>query len=141
MQVALKAYAWVRALGAEGLREVSEVAVLNNNYLLNKITKIRGASAPFATGRRRIEPHGNEWRQACEDLGIAGETAHHRLPFPRSTMQRNHAYQCPACGIVVGRVRPFKRATACLVCCRKHSGGAFDARFKFMKVRVQPQAE
>ena len=92
-------------------------------------------------GRRRIEPHGNEWRQACEDLGIAGETAHHRLPFPRSTMQRNHAYQCPACGIVVGRVRPFKRATACLVCCRKHSGGAFDARFKFMKVRVQPQAE
>ena len=90
-------------------------------------------------GRRRIEPHGTEWRQACADLGIAGEPAHHRLPFPRSQMQRHHNYQCPSCGIVVGRVRPFKRATACLVCCRKHSRGAFDARFKFVK--VPPKAE
>lgn len=88
-------------------------------------------------GRRRIEPHGQEWRQACADLGIAGEPAHHRLPFPRSKMQRNHTYQCPSCGLVVGRVRPFKRATACLVCCRKYSRGAFDARFKFVKVQAQ----
>jgi SprT protein len=27
------------------------------------------------SGRRRIEPHGREWRQACVDLGIAGEKA------------------------------------------------------------------
>lgn len=91
-------------------------------------------------GRRRIEPHGNEWRQACVDLGIPGEPAHHRLPFPRAKMQRNHAYQCPVCGVVVGRVRPFKRATACLACCRKHSGGAFDPRFKFVKVQPQSQS-
>ncbi|MDB6117008.1 MAG: Acidic repeat-containing protein [Verrucomicrobiaceae bacterium] len=90
--------------------------------------------AYFRAGRRRIEPHGQEWRQACADLGIPGEPAHHRLPFPRSTMQRNHTYQCPSCGVQVGRVRPFKRATACIVCCRKHSRGAFDARFKFVKV-------
>ncbi len=88
-------------------------------------------------GRRRIEPHGGEWRQACADLGIAGEPAHHRLPFPRSKMQRNHTYQCPACRLVVGRVRPFKRATACLVCCKKFSRGEFDARFKFVKVQAQ----
>ena len=88
-------------------------------------------------GRRRIEPHGEEWRKACADLGIPGEPAHHRLPFPRATMQRNHTYQCPSCHIVVGRVRPFKRATACLACCRKHSGGAFDSRFKFAKVKAQ----
>lgn len=93
--------------------------------------------AYFRAGRRRIEPHGQEWRQACADLGIPGEPAHHRLPFPRSTMQRNHTYQCPSCGVQVGRVRPFKRATACIVCCRKHSRGAFDARFKFVKVPVK----
>ena len=86
--------------------------------------------------RRRIDPHGREWQQACADLGIAGEPAHHRLPFPRATMQRNHAYQCPSCKTVVGRVRPFKRATACLACCRKYAGGAFDPRFKFVKVPV-----
>lgn len=86
-------------------------------------------------GRRRIEPHGREWQQACVDLGIAGEPAHHRLPLPRSEMQRPHVYQCPACSTVVRRVRPFKRATACLACCRKSAGGHFDARFTFVKLR------
>lgn len=37
---------------------------------------------------------------------------------------------------VVRRVRPFKRATACLSCCRRHAGGQFDTRFKFVKVAV-----
>ena len=32
----LKAYAWVMSLGGDGLREVAEVAVLNNNYLLRE---------------------------------------------------------------------------------------------------------
>ncbi len=88
-------------------------------------------------GRRRIEPHGQEWRKACADLGIPNEPAHHRLPFPRSQMRRPHTYQCPSCGVVIGRVRPFKRATACLSCCRRHSGGEFDSRFKFVKVPSQ----
>ncbi len=47
----LKAYAWIMSLGADGLREVAEIAVLNNNYLLNKVLKIRGASVPYATGQ------------------------------------------------------------------------------------------
>jgi len=92
-------------------------------------------------GRRRIEPHGREWQQACADLGIAGEPAHHRLPLPRSEMQRPHAYQCPACSTLVRRVRPFKRATACLACCRKHAGGHFDSRFTFVKLRAATAAE
>lgn len=37
--VAVKAYAYLKALGAEGLKEVSEIAVLNANYLRKKITK------------------------------------------------------------------------------------------------------
>jgi glycine dehydrogenase subunit 2 len=38
--VFVRSYAYIRSLGAEGLREVSEVAVLNANYLL---AKLRGA--------------------------------------------------------------------------------------------------
>jgi predicted SprT family Zn-dependent metalloprotease len=91
-------------------------------------------------GRRRIEPHGYEWQQACADLGIPGEPAHHHLPLPRTQRQRPHAYQCPACLTVVRRVRPFKRATACLSCCRRHAGGQFDTRFKFVKVTVVVEA-
>jgi len=54
--VMLRAYAWIMSLGEAGLREVSRIAVLNNNYVLEKIKKIKGASAPYATGRHRIDP-------------------------------------------------------------------------------------
>ena len=73
VQVALKAYAWIRALGAEGLREVSEVAVLNNNYMLEKIQQIRGASAPYAKGRRRIEQVRYSWEQLHRETGVSTE--------------------------------------------------------------------
>jgi glycine dehydrogenase subunit 2 len=66
----LKAYAWVMALGAEGLREVAETAVLNNNYLLRKILSIRGASAPYAEGKRRIEQVRYSWEKLYEETGV-----------------------------------------------------------------------
>jgi glycine cleavage system P protein (glycine dehydrogenase) subunit 2 len=36
----VRSYAYIRSLGAEGLREASEVAVLNANYLLARLRKI-----------------------------------------------------------------------------------------------------
>lgn len=85
-------------------------------------------------GRRRIEPHGPEWRRACADLGIPGEAAHHRLPLPRSRRERKVIYQCPHCQVLVKRVRTFKRATACLSCCKTHNRGEYDERFRFQRV-------
>ncbi len=85
-------------------------------------------------GRRRIKPHGPEWQKACTDLGIGGEPAHHRLPLPRSERARKLAYQCPSCCVVVRRVRPFTRPTACLKCCNEHTRGKFDNRFKFVQI-------
>ncbi len=83
-------------------------------------------------GRKRIEPHGAEWRKACADLGIPDESARHTLPLPRSKQARNFTYQCPSCGVKVDRVKKFQRYTACLACCRKHNGGRYDARFQFV---------
>jgi glycine dehydrogenase subunit 2 len=51
--VLLRAYAYILSLGEEGLREVAETSVLNANYLLNKLMKIRGFSLPFAEGVSR----------------------------------------------------------------------------------------
>jgi len=86
------------------------------------------------SGRKRIEPHGHEWRQACADLGIAGEKAHHRLPLPRNEVERKLTYACPACQTKVQRVRKFRRPTACLHCCRLHAGGKYDGRFRLALV-------
>ncbi len=66
----VRAYAWIMGLGAEGLREVAEVAVLNNNYLMQRILEIRGASAPYAAGRRRIEQVRYSWGGLTEATGV-----------------------------------------------------------------------
>lgn len=83
-------------------------------------------------GRRRIEPHGAEWRRACADLGIPDETACHHLPLPRRQVRRRFTYACAACGLVVHRVRKFGRHTACRECCSRHNRGQYDARFRFI---------
>ncbi len=84
--------------------------------------------------RRRIEPHGPEWRHACRDLGLHDETRCHDLPLPRREIARRHLYRCPACGLEIPRVRPIRRRVACLPCCRAHAGGRYDDRFRLAKV-------
>jgi glycine dehydrogenase subunit 2 len=71
--VVLRAYAWVMSLGAEGLREVAEVAVLNNNYLLSKMSEVPGLSAPYAKGKRRIEQARYSWEELTEETGVHSE--------------------------------------------------------------------
>ena len=71
--VILKAYAWAMSLGAEGLREVAEVAVLNNNYLLHKMLEIDGVSAPYAAGKRRIEQVRYSWDALARETGVHTE--------------------------------------------------------------------
>jgi glycine dehydrogenase subunit 2 len=71
--VILRAYAWVMSLGAEGLRQVAEIAVLNNNYLLYKMLEIPGLSAPYARGKRRIEQVRYSWQELAEETGVHSE--------------------------------------------------------------------
>jgi len=83
-----------------------------------------------AARRRRISPHGAEWREACRDLGLADEARCHSLPFPVNQRTRRLIYICPNCRRDFPRVRKLRRVVACLPCCRAHNGGAFDKRFR-----------
>jgi len=94
--------------------------------------------AQFRAGRRRILPHGAEWRTACRDLGIGDESRTHALPFPIQRRARRFLYQCPRCGKEFPRVRKIKRAVACLECCRKFNRGKFD---KSAVLRLVEQAK
>ena len=91
--------------------------------------------AQLRAGRRRIAPHGTEWRVACHDLGIAGETRCHTLPFPVTRRESRYLYRCSHCGRNYPRVRRPRRAIACLACCRKLNRGRYDerARLRLMK--------
>jgi SprT protein len=92
--------------------------------------------AQFRADGRRISAHGAEWQQACRDLGIAGETRCHSLPFPARSYAPRFIYRCPNCRCDFPRVRRIRRAVACLGCCRAHNGGEFDARFRLKLVRL-----
>jgi len=105
--VVLKAYAWVMSLGAEGLKEVAQVAVLNNNYLLKKMLEIPGVSAPYAAGKHRIEQVRYSWQDLYEETGISSEdiglraadfglhywTSHHPFVVPEpNTLEPTESY-------------------------------------------------
>jgi glycine dehydrogenase subunit 2 len=105
--VILKAYAWIMSLGAEGLREVAEISVLNNNYLLKKVLEIPGASAPYAEGKRRIEQVRYSWQELTEETGVHSEelglraadfgvhywTSHHPFVVPEPcTLEPTESY-------------------------------------------------
>jgi predicted SprT family Zn-dependent metalloprotease len=84
--------------------------------------------AQARAGRRRVAPHGAEWKKACRDLGIANEPRTHTLPFPIQRRSRHYLYVCPRCGKKFPRVYRIKRAIACLDCCRKFNHGKFDRK-------------
>ncbi|MFN2509100.1 MAG: SprT-like domain-containing protein [Chthoniobacterales bacterium] len=85
--------------------------------------------------RRRIAPHGAEWRRACRELGIADEERCHMLPFPTQRRTPRLLYRCPLCRRDFPRVRRIRRAVACLACCRRHNRGEFDKNFQLRLVR------
>lgn len=90
--------------------------------------------ARHRAGRRRIAPHGAEWKRACHDLGLDDESRCHNLPLPRRQVARKHAYRCPGCAVEIRRVRPFRRRIACLACCRKHNHGRYAEKFRLQKL-------
>jgi predicted SprT family Zn-dependent metalloprotease len=92
--------------------------------------------AHFRAGRRRIAPHGAEWKQACRDLGLPDEKRCHNLPLPRRNIARKHVYRCENCRQEIKRVRPFRRRVACLECCRAHNRGRYHENFRLVKIAL-----
>jgi predicted SprT family Zn-dependent metalloprotease len=91
--------------------------------------------AQFRTGRRRVAPHGAEWQRACADLGIAGESRCHTLPFPIRRRPVRYLYRCLTCQRDFPRTRLLKRKSACLACCRAFNRGNYNRRFRLRLVR------
>ena len=91
--------------------------------------------AQFRAGRRRVPPHGAEWKKACRDVGIADERRTHTLPFPVQKRARRFLYRCPRCRKEFPRVRRLRRAVACLDCCKTLNSGKFDEKSRLRLIR------
>jgi len=87
-------------------------------------------------GRRRIAAHGEEWRQACSDLGIPGEGVTHTLPLPGRKMAKKWRYACRACGEGFDRARKMKRYAGCYYCCKAHNGGYYHKNYRLIETSL-----
>jgi glycine dehydrogenase subunit 2 len=68
--VFVRTYAYIRSLGAEGLKEVSEVSVLNANYLLVRLRDEVGDLLPLAFGERCLHEFVLSGAPMKKQLGI-----------------------------------------------------------------------
>jgi glycine dehydrogenase subunit 2 len=68
----VRSFAWVLSLGAEGLRQVAETAVLNNNYLAQKLADVRGLEVSFANENpsHRLEQIRYSLAKLQEETGV-----------------------------------------------------------------------
>jgi len=78
-QVALRVFAWIMSMGAEGLRETAEIAVLNNNYIIKRLSNVRGLSLPYAKGHYRLQEARFSWEQLKRDTGLGTDDLNRRI--------------------------------------------------------------
>ena len=79
IQVVLRAYAWVMSMGAEGLSEVAQVSVINNNYLNKLLMEIPGVTKPYAEGKVRLDQGRYSLEKLREDTGCGASDVQRRM--------------------------------------------------------------
>ena len=76
----LEAYAWVRAMGAEGINEASDLSVLFSNYMDARLTRIRGVtrSNPHISAHR-LEMCRYSLEPLTQETGVRAVDVQHRM--------------------------------------------------------------
>jgi len=77
--VVLRAYAYILLHGAEGLEAASDVAVLNANYLAQKLRSVKGFSLPFAESAPRKHEFVLSASQLLKETGVSALQVAKRL--------------------------------------------------------------
>lgn len=75
-----RAYMWCMNLGAEGLRQVAVISVLNNQYMTKRVLeKVPGVSLHYGNGERRMEQTRLSFDKLFEKTGLGVVDVNHRL--------------------------------------------------------------
>jgi glycine dehydrogenase subunit 2 len=75
---AIKAYAYIMAMGAKGLREAAEWAVINNNYLINGLLQVPGVDIAWPN-RRKLQEARFHLQKLKEETGIGTSDFNERV--------------------------------------------------------------
>jgi len=77
----IKAYAWIRALGPEWIPEVAATAVMNNNYVQQRMEALRGFAVSFPDNtERRLDVVRYSLEELKEATGFGSEELNNRVP-------------------------------------------------------------
>ena len=77
--VLIRTYAYIRTLGPDGMKQIAELSILNNNYMLKKLLEIPGLSMPMAEGKFRMEQARLSWQQLTEETGVTTDDICRRI--------------------------------------------------------------
>ena len=94
--VVLKAYAWIRSMGSDGLYQVAKTAVLNNNYLFKKLMELDVVDAPYTRGLQRTEQVRYSLEKLFETTGVSSADVQRRMmDFGMHYWGSHHPYYVP----------------------------------------------
>lgn len=94
--VVLRAYSWIATLGGDGLKMVSEFAVINNNYLMKRVLALPGIEVPYKGNSYRIEQVRYSWQKLYEETGIStGQIGIRMADFGMHYWTSHHPYVVP----------------------------------------------
>jgi glycine dehydrogenase subunit 2 len=80
LPVIVRAYAWLLAHGAEGLRQAADLSVLANNYMEKRLLAIRGVEKAFPSAPgHRLEMTRYSLAQVTADTGVTAVDIQHRM--------------------------------------------------------------
>lgn len=77
LQVVVRSYAWSMAMGAKGLKEAAEVSMINNQYLVEKVKKIKGVTLTYPS--RRVDQARWSLEQMKKDTGVGISDVNRRV--------------------------------------------------------------
>ncbi len=77
LPVVVRSYAWCMAMGARGLRAVAEVSMINNQYLMEKVKKIRGVTLTYP--RRRVDQARWSLEKMKQETGVGIRDVNRRV--------------------------------------------------------------
>ena len=77
----VRTFAWLMSLGAEGLRDVAQTAVLNNNYLAMKLREVAGLDVSYwpENDLPRLEQIRYSWARLSEATGVTTDDLARRI--------------------------------------------------------------
>jgi len=79
ISVLLKAYSYIKRLGGQGLKKVSEDAVLSANYIYKKISKLKGVEVKYGKNLFRMHEFTISLKKLKDETGVTAKDFSKRL--------------------------------------------------------------